>query len=106
MDRGDGRLLELPQMKHGPHEEGRRASPRMAGIHRLLELWERRSRPPHVMARTETIPVCLHYDDLHRVVRLGILQAVLDVPHHWRVLSIRLLRTVEDDPGDGPVLLV
>src|SRR2546423_13957019 len=59
-----------------------------------------------VVPRAEAAPVGLHDHDLDRVVGLSVLQAVLDVPHERRVLGVRLLRPVEDDPRYGTVLLV
>src|SRR5262249_20369381 len=70
------------------------------------ELGERRAGTADVMAGAETPTVGLHDHDLDRVVGLGVVQAVLDVPHHRRVLGVGPLRPVEDEPGDRPVLLV
>jgi hypothetical protein len=62
----------------------------MPGLGRLGELGERRAGTPDVMAGAETQPVRLHDHDLDGVVSLGVLQAILHVPDHGRVLGIGL----------------
>ena len=79
----------------------------MPGRHRLGELGKgRTAAATDVVAGAEPVAVRLHEDDLDAVVALGVLQAVLDVPHHRRVLRVRLLRPVQDDPRDGAILFV
>ena len=96
-------------MKYRPQEQVGLSLPRMPGVLRGGELGEchldaRIDR--YVVAGAEPAAVGLQDDDFDAVVLRRIVQAMLDVGDHGRVLGVGLLGAVEDDARDRVFLLV